>query len=479
MKNIQSVTFIILIVSLSLVSCTTLQIVERDTADSGNIAIYLSGSAPPPPYISFTISAIDVQKGDEKWLSMGDLSLSVNTTDLFEKQILVGEFSLPEGKYKKLRLRLSKAVLKRDEEDFNLAIPQPDGEVIFHTEFKIKKDDVFPLFMELDTSNSIENAYMFKPAIRIRTRMTEIKGLLSYVTNTGSNSVSVIDRESEKVVGIIRVGRGPKGITANSRGDRVYVINSRSNSISVIDTANNEVMDTISLITGIEPTEIVLLPDDETLYITNPGSDNVSVVSTVSRSLITTIPVENSPLEIATDLKGRHVYVSNSMSNTISVIDTYSNEVVNIIRGVGLRPQDILITEEYIYVVSEGSNRISVIDINSNRVIKTISAGFNPLKLSMGLLNRLYVTSKVSDNVNIIHLTMALSTDAKTILSGTITGEIPVGSSPVGLSFDRDRNRLYVVNNGSDTISVIDLLSESVVETIYVGKGPYEMVSIK
>ncbi|MFV1951862.1 MAG: beta-propeller fold lactonase family protein [Nitrospinota bacterium] len=466
MKNIKILSFIILIISL--VSCTALQRGERGVADSGNLVIYLSSSTPPPPYISFTISAIDVQKGDEEWLSLGDLSLSINTTDLFEKQIPVGEFYLPEGRYKRLRLRLSKAVLKRDDESFNLAIPRPAGEVILHTKFEIKRDDIVPLFMEWDAGNSVEDGYMFRPAITIRTRMTEIKHLLSYVTNTGSNSVSVIDRELGKVIGIIRVDRRPKGITANSTGDRVYVINSRSNTISVIDTANNEVMDTISLITGIEPTEVVLLPDDETLYVSNFGSDDVSVVSTVSRNLITTIPVGHSPLEMATGLSGRRVYVSNSISNTISVIDTYSNEVVNTISGVGLRPRGMLITEDVIYVVSQGSNRISVIDINSNRVIKMISAGLNPLKLSMGLLNRIYVTSQGSDNVNIIHLT-----------SGTITGEISVGRLPVGLSFDRDRNRLYVVNKGSDTISVLDILSERVIETIYVGKGPYEMVLIR
>ena len=469
MKHItMKLLFIILIVSLSLLSCTILQRGERVTADSGDLAIYLFCSDHLPAYISFTVSAIDIQDSDKKWLSVGDLSLSVNTTDLFEKQILVGEFSLPEGRYKRLRLKLSKVLLKKDEESFNRVIRQPDMALILHTEFEIKRDDVVPLFMELDASNSIQDGYMFRPSIRISTRMTEIKGLLSYVTNTDSNSVSIINRELEKVVGIIKVGRGPKGITANSRGDRVYVINSRSNTISVIDTANNEVMDTINLITGIEPTEVVLLPDDETLYISNFGSDNILVVSTVSGSLIATISVGVSPLDIAIDLKGRHVYVSNSISNTISVIDTYSNEVVNTISGFGLRPRDILITEETIYVVSERSDRISAIDINSNRIIKTMSKVIAPFRLSMGLLNRLYVTSKVSDTVNIIHLT-----------SGTITREINVGSSPVGLAFDRDRNRLYVVNNGSDTISVIDLLSQSIVKTIYVGKRPYEIVSIR
>ena len=68
-----------------------------------------------------------------------------------------------------------------------------------------------------------------------------------YVTNTGDDTVSVIDRLSNSVVSIVKVGRQPKGIVVNPEGTYVYVANFGSNSVSVIDTMTNEYEETIDL----------------------------------------------------------------------------------------------------------------------------------------------------------------------------------------------------------------------------------------
>jgi YVTN family beta-propeller protein len=50
--------------------------------------------------------------------------------------------------------------------------------------------------------------------------------------------------------------------------------------------------------------------------------------------------------------------------------------------------------------------------------------------------------------------------------SGDVTAEIEVGLHPTSLALDDSRNRLYVANSNSDTISVIDTKQNAVVETI-------------
>jgi len=67
----------------------------------------------------------------------------------------------------------------------------------------------------------------------------------AYVTNRGSNSVSVIDTRKDTVETTIPVGTEPVS-TALADG-KAYVTNCVSNSISVIDTASNTVTDTIAL----------------------------------------------------------------------------------------------------------------------------------------------------------------------------------------------------------------------------------------
>jgi YVTN family beta-propeller protein len=64
-----------------------------------------------------------------------------------------------------------------------------------------------------------------------------------YVTNQGSNTVSVIATATNTVVGSpITVGTNPEGVAVTPDGSKVYVANHGSNTVSVIATATNTVV---------------------------------------------------------------------------------------------------------------------------------------------------------------------------------------------------------------------------------------------
>ena len=75
-------------------------------------------------------------------------------------------------------------------------------------------------------------------------------GAKVYVTNEGSNNVSVIDASTNKVIGSVNVGMNPYGIAVTPDGKKVYVANSRNSSASVIDTAQNQVLATLNVGNG-------------------------------------------------------------------------------------------------------------------------------------------------------------------------------------------------------------------------------------
>src|SRR6266853_131948 len=68
----------------------------------------------------------------------------------------------------------------------------------------------------------------------------------AYVADTDSNSVSVIDTTSNKLIDTVAVGDNPIGVAITPDGSRAYVTNPFSNSVSVIDTATNSVTATVS-----------------------------------------------------------------------------------------------------------------------------------------------------------------------------------------------------------------------------------------
>jgi YVTN family beta-propeller protein len=69
----------------------------------------------------------------------------------------------------------------------------------------------------------------------------------AYVTNSGSNTVTVLDVVNVRQDRVIAVGRRPVGIAANPARDEVYAVNADSGSVSVIDTTRNQVAATITV----------------------------------------------------------------------------------------------------------------------------------------------------------------------------------------------------------------------------------------
>ena len=59
------------------------------------------------------------------------------------------------------------------------------------------------------------------------------------------------------------------------------------------------------------------------------------------------------------------------------------------------------------------------------------------------------------------------------IAAPTVISTIIVGSGPYGVAVNSSTNRIYVVNNSDNTVSVIEGTTNAVVSTITVGSYPY------
>ena len=59
--------------------------------------------------------------------------------------------------------------------------------------------------------------------------------------------------------------------------------------------------------------------------------------------------------------------------------------------------------------------------------------------------------------------------------TGRVLATVPVGKAPMGLAVPRGTNKLYVGNEGSNSVSVISLSRRQVITTIDVGSRPHHM----
>jgi YVTN family beta-propeller protein len=125
----------------------------------------------------------------------------------------------------------------------------------------------------------------------------------AYISNTYSNSVSVISVATNQIVATIPVGSEPVGVAVSADGSRVYVANSSSNNISVINALTNLVIATINV--GSYIYSIAVSPDGSQVYVGNFSGGTVSIIDTATNSVIATIPAGSNPFCVCVSPDGR------------------------------------------------------------------------------------------------------------------------------------------------------------------------------
>jgi YVTN family beta-propeller protein len=100
----------------------------------------------------------------------------------------------------------------------------------------------------------------------------------------------------------------------------VVNINYDSNSVTVIDTNSDKVIATAPV--GTHPQDVAWAPDGRHLYVTNVDGDNMTVIAVDGGYRGTaTIPTGKAPTSVAVLPDGTKAYVSNLNSGTLTVLD--------------------------------------------------------------------------------------------------------------------------------------------------------------
>ncbi len=196
----------------------------------------------------------------------------------------------------------------------------------------------------------------------------------AYITNNLSDTVSVINTETQTVVGpAIPVGVQPFGVAATPDGRFVYVANVVSNTVSVINADTNLVSSTIPV--GTRPFGIATSSDAQFAYVSNSSDNTVSVIDTATNTVVgSPISVGLQPFGIAVTPNGSAVYVANNLGNSVSVIDTATKTVSATITGGNGAPRPCHHSRRPICLRGKlcWSNTVSKISTASNTVVQTI-----------------------------------------------------------------------------------------------------------
>ncbi len=154
-----------------------------------------------------------------------------------------------------------------------------------------------------------------------------------FVTNTGSNNVTVFNDTTQASVASISVGTAPLGVAYDPATDELYVANSGSNSVSVISVSTLTVVANVSVGTG--PAGVDVDTASGQVFVADNGSNAVSVIRTSNHTVVATLPAGTGPLGVAVATGLGLAFVTNYGSNNVTVVNASQDFVTATIPVVG------------------------------------------------------------------------------------------------------------------------------------------------
>jgi YVTN family beta-propeller protein len=250
-------------------------------------------------------------------------------------------------------------------------------------------------------------------------------GLTIVAANMLNNTVAIVEPANERVNAEVAVGTDPRNVAITPDGTRALVTNRGSGTLSAVDIRAAEVVATIPV--GMFPYGVVS-GSDAYAYVALQGSGEVVEVDLTATRVTRRFSVPGTPSGLA--LWGDFLYVTDFWQGDVSMVYLASGQVVA--RG--------------------GSTRGSV----SPTIALDITRGIAYLPQTRTNPTNMHLTydSAVAPVVNVLRLNdLTLVRSARLSIDQM---DRPV-NMPFALALDRFAERVYVVNAGSNSLTVLDL----------------------
>jgi YVTN family beta-propeller protein len=307
-----------------------------------------------------------------------------------------------------------------------------------------------------------------------------------YAADQTSNTVSVIDPSSTRLLGVIKLGdpvpgalsplyKGQllvHGLGYSPDAKTLAVVSIASNSVSLIDTATNKVKGTIYI--GRSPHEAFFTPDGRELWVTVRGENYVSVIDPKEMKEVRRITMANGPGMTMFGPDGRYGFVCSSFTAELTVVDAASHEVLK-------RPPQASPFCPNIAVSPENDEVwITLKDAGKTQVFSAKPPFEQKALLETGPISN-HVNFVNNRNGKFAYITVGGANQVKAYRRGAVpelVATIPVGSLPHGLWPSGDGSRIYVALENGNAATVIDTLSNKVIANVPIGQTTQALVYV-
>lgn len=301
---------------------------------------------------------------------------------------------------------------------------------------------------------------------------------------SGAGTTTQIDVSGDTNTAVNTMGLGPVAEAFPFNSLALFVANSGNDTVSEYLPTLAGPVTTINLLPGSHPVALESA-QNAAMYVLNSGS-NATCPSTgsVSTIKISTLVVNNTscvghnPIALAQAPPSGYIYVINQGDGTVSVFNPGGPSIVGTItsaNGLGQNPVSVTASLDgnWIFVVTQGDGvnpgALDIISSTATTVAASVPLGVGPtFSLIDTNLNRLYVVNTGDNTVSVFDSSNVNISNSPPI---NLLGTTAVGTMPIGLTPLANGSLFYVLNSGSDNVTVVSANSFSPLATVTLPSG--------
>jgi hypothetical protein len=296
----------------------------------------------------------------------------------------------------------------------------------------------------------------------------------AYITNYGSNSISVVHTVQQRLINTITNINKPIKLITNNNKSLVYILSENSNTISLIDTSNYT-KSTFNLNTS-SIVDFKLNYNNTILFCIT--SDSVIFYNASNQNIIDILPLESNNNKILYNYDGitEKLYIFNNINIVYiitlpSIISQYSSinwtdRVYSLSLPANHTASIININTNTLYI-GLSNNYINMYDISTSppSLINTLNNNADISDISINQQNQdIYSLSSQQGSINILD---ASSIKDSITLPSVFTTQIAVTD---------DGSYFYVIDNDNTCLYVYSTTTKDLLNTITIGNDPRKIL---
>jgi phospholipase C len=302
--------------------------------------------------------------------------------------------------------------------------------------------------------------------------------VVAYVPGIVGGKIAIVDATTFQLISAVMGSTtNPYGIAATPDGTEVWVTESGTNTVSVVSTSSNSITSTVPV--GIYPHGIAITPDGKTAYVANTGPNTgpggsyvVSIVDVASQKVTGTVDVGEAPQVVVSTPDGSQIFVT--CADGVYAIPTSGSRVRRAPEGLH-NPHGVSVTPDgtLAYVTDSERDQVVVLKTSDLRTVGRIPVGSTPWNTAFSADgSSAYVTNANDDTVSVIDAATRTTVATVPLGSGTTTDTVTsftqLNHIPTAVALSPDGN-IWVACNASSSLVVIAPSSNTVVGSIDIG----------